>query len=240
MDIYNETWSVYIHINKINNKKYVGITSIKPKYRWSKGNRYKNQPKFYNAILKYGWDNFEHIVVASNLTETEANNFEILLIEKLNTVEFGYNVSKGGKGFRGFHLSQEQKDKISKINSGENNYRSKKVFFNGLIFDCIKQCADYMNVNYRTLKTWLKRDAKPPKEIVDLGLGLVGEDLLTEYYIPKRKNYTVLCEDLEFPSILKCAEYYGYSKTYIKDMLYGKVKLNMFFKDKGLKFKYDY
>jgi hypothetical protein len=31
-----------MHINKINNKKYVGITKQKPEKRWSNGNHYKS------------------------------------------------------------------------------------------------------------------------------------------------------------------------------------------------------
>jgi len=43
-------WQVYIHINKINNKKYVGITSEKdPNKRWKNGLGYKRQI-FYKAI----------------------------------------------------------------------------------------------------------------------------------------------------------------------------------------------
>ena len=43
-------WQVYIHINKINNKKYVGITSEKdPNKRWKNGLGYKQQI-FYKAI----------------------------------------------------------------------------------------------------------------------------------------------------------------------------------------------
>ena len=47
------TYSVYVHENLINGKKYIGITSQKPSYRWGKnGSNYKFQSKFFNAIKK--------------------------------------------------------------------------------------------------------------------------------------------------------------------------------------------
>lgn len=59
-------YSIYIHLNKINDKKYIGITCKKPEIRWANGLGYKKQP-FWNAITKYGWDNFEHIIIKDNL-----------------------------------------------------------------------------------------------------------------------------------------------------------------------------
>lgn len=50
---------VYIHTNKINQKKYVGITSKTPERRWGiNGCNYKDCPAFWNAIQKYGWEEF--------------------------------------------------------------------------------------------------------------------------------------------------------------------------------------
>lgn len=131
-------WSVYIHISP-SNKHYVGITSQKPEKRWRNGRGYKYNTYFTNAINKYGWNNFQHEVIASNLTEDEAKNFEKILIRELksNNEEYGYNLTEGGDGtcgvrrygednhFYGKHHSDETK-KIMKENhphlSGEDNH----------------------------------------------------------------------------------------------------------------------
>ena len=70
------TYSVYKHTNKVNGKVYIGITYNKPEVRWgSNGIGYKRQ-LFWNAIQKYGWDNFTHEI----LFESQAYQKEIELI----------------------------------------------------------------------------------------------------------------------------------------------------------------
>ena len=95
-------WCVYVHTNKINGKHYVGMTGRRPERRWgTNGIGYNNKcTHFYSAIQKYGWDNFDHEIIANNLTKEEAINFEKLLIEKLksNQKEYGYNIASGGNG----------------------------------------------------------------------------------------------------------------------------------------------
>lgn len=93
----DENYIVYIHINKINNKKYIGISSDVKK-RWAnKGKNYYDQV-FGLAIQKYGWDNFEHKILYENLSKEEACKKEQELIKKYKTTEkdFGYNRSEGG------------------------------------------------------------------------------------------------------------------------------------------------
>lgn len=118
MEIYNGTHCVYIHTNKINGKMYVGqtIRGDNPNRRWANGNGYITQKYFYRAIQKYGWDNFDHEVIASNLTKEEADNFEILLIKQLKTYDknYGYNATLGGGGNLGYNLSDCTKQKIKK------------------------------------------------------------------------------------------------------------------------------
>lgn len=94
-------WTVYIHTNKINGKKYVGITSQKVEYRWGKeGNNYLKCTYFFNAIKKYGWESFSHDVIFSGLTEQEAKEKEVELISQYNTSNssHGYNLTYGGQG----------------------------------------------------------------------------------------------------------------------------------------------
>lgn len=108
MEIYNDTYCVYMHTNNINGKKYVGMTCQKPEKRWNSGKGYINNVYFYSAIQKYGWDNFEHDVIASNLTKEEADNFEKLLIKELNLLNpnNGYNLKDGGANSRPSEISR--------------------------------------------------------------------------------------------------------------------------------------
>lgn len=97
------SWCVYVHISP-HGKYYVGITSQKnPNGRWRGGDGYKHNQHFTRAIQKYGWDNFQHEIIASNLFEAEAKNFEKLLIKKLHANDgvHGYNISEGGDGTSG-------------------------------------------------------------------------------------------------------------------------------------------
>lgn len=145
--IIDRKYTVYVHINNINGKMYVGITCQRPQERWSgKGCGYKKCPAFYSAIQKYGWDNFEHFIFASNLTKDEAENMEIILIKKLHTQDkqYGYNIADGGytsipneetrkkmseshrgsrNGMYGRRLSDEQKEICRQRVLGERNVR---------------------------------------------------------------------------------------------------------------------
>lgn len=140
----NKNYCVYIHISP-SGKKYIGQTKLKPEERWGKDGagylrKYKgsdkyHQPAFAQAILKYGWDNFEHEIIASNLTKNKADNLEKLLIKKLDTTnpKYGYNIKEGGSNGRhseetkqklsefnkGKHLSEEHKKKIGESNKGK-------------------------------------------------------------------------------------------------------------------------
>lgn len=116
-------WRVYVHINKTNGKRYVGVTSkVKPEHRWSNGLGYKENSHFYSAIQKYGWDGFEHVIIAEGLTEQDAKSMEKDLIAKWKTQnrEFGYNMTSGGDGTPDYHPSEETRRKLSIARMKEN------------------------------------------------------------------------------------------------------------------------
>lgn len=111
-------FTVYCHINKVNGKRYVGITKQNPKTRWHSGNGYNNSEYFWRAIKKYGWKNFEHKILYENLTKEEAEKIEIQLIAEWKTTNRakGYNIANGGN-----HVGcvpEETKKKISKGHKG--------------------------------------------------------------------------------------------------------------------------
>ncbi len=96
------SYIIYKHTNKINGKVYIGQTIQKAKRRWRGGAGYRNQPIFYNAIKKYGWKNFSHEIIASNIeTLDEANKLEEYWISYYHSYIYdsqcnGYNNTAGG------------------------------------------------------------------------------------------------------------------------------------------------
>lgn len=65
----NKNYTVYIHVNNINGKMYVGITRQSVEQRWQNGKGYKYCAYFQRAIQKYGWQNFSHRVYAAGLSK---------------------------------------------------------------------------------------------------------------------------------------------------------------------------
>lgn len=107
-----QEYCVYVHINKINGKKYIGLSNNIAR-RWrDNGADYGNDTYFAHAIAKYGWDNFEHIILKEHLTKEEADYYEQFYIDYYQSKynQNGYNIRDGGS--RGA-LSESTKEKIS-------------------------------------------------------------------------------------------------------------------------------
>ena len=115
---------VYKHTSP-NNKVYIGITSQNPIRRWRKdGSGYKLHTYFYNAIQKYGWDNFKHEILYSGLSKEDAKQKEIEMISFFDSTNqnHGYNMSSGSEsGSAGYKFTEEQKRHMSEVHKGDKN-----------------------------------------------------------------------------------------------------------------------
>ena len=124
------TYTVYCHISP-SGKRYIGFTGMPIKTRFGNGKSYGSKTRFAKAISKYGWDNFQHIVLEKGLTKEEASEKEIYYINKYNTLDerFGYNIATGGINGKNLNrkLSEETKKKISTANKGKKATEETKI-----------------------------------------------------------------------------------------------------------------
>ncbi len=116
-------WTLYCHRNKLNSKKYFGITSQKPEQRWMNGHGYEKHLPIGRAIRKYGWNAFDHIIIHKNLSEKEAKELERLYIAMYKTQfdNFGYNLTRGGDGVSGLRRDESYRQKVSEAMRGSNH-----------------------------------------------------------------------------------------------------------------------
>lgn len=126
---------VYCATNKVNGKKYIGVVLgdgplerriATHKYAARKG----NQPIFYRAIRKYGFESFSWEVLASDLSDDQAKITEVAKIVELNTFfksenpdcSCGYNMTIGGDGIRGLKFSEQSLAKMRTSHLGQQTW----------------------------------------------------------------------------------------------------------------------
>ena len=121
----NNRYTVYMHVNKTNGKRYIGITSVNPLDRWANGRGYYKNKHFNDSIQKYGWGGFDHLILFSGVEKETACNIEKWLIAEYKTTDrlFGYNLTTGGEHF--LH-SEESKRLMSKNRTGKGRVKRTK------------------------------------------------------------------------------------------------------------------
>ena len=125
----SKNYCVYVH-EFPNGKRYVGITGTDPEKRFIGGTGYKNQPKVYRAIEKYGWGNINHRIIISGITKEQAQGLERYLIGELNTIEDGYNVATGGDRVNGTFLDSYVLDMVRYVRKKGDYYEEIAGFAN--------------------------------------------------------------------------------------------------------------
>ena len=104
-----------------------------------------------SAIIKYGWENITHEIIASGITKESACQLERLLIAEFrsNEPQFGYNNSVGGENpseghradekerqyrsltHKGIKMSEQGKKNISNAKKGKSNGKTGMLGENG-------------------------------------------------------------------------------------------------------------
>ena len=208
-------YTVYQHKNKINGKIYIGITSQKPEQRWgSQGCNYKSSPHFYSAIQKYGWDNFEHNILFTDLTKEQACLKEQELIKEYNSMnrEFGYNSTSGGDIFT---MNEETKQKISQAMIGNQN---------GLGHPCSEEKKEKISNAQKGRKFTEEHKQKLSEAAKNRHVPCSEE----KKQILKEKSHkkSVYCEELDkiFESVQECSRQLGIHATNISKLCNGRGK----------------
>lgn len=113
---------VYIHTSP-EGMKYVGVTTkIRPEIRWgSNGEGYLYNAHFRSAILKHGWNNFQHEVFeVDSAEEMYRKEVELIAFYHSNDPKYGYNNSVGGEHSRkGCTATPEQRKANSERQKGK-------------------------------------------------------------------------------------------------------------------------
>lgn len=114
----NIIYTIYRVVNNINGKVYIGFDSCWPNRQKIHKSSSKNQDgKFYSAIRKYGWNNFEwSILYQSKDRDHCLGEMETYFIKEYNSFNSGYNSTLGGEGSFGLKHTEETKRRISEKN----------------------------------------------------------------------------------------------------------------------------
>ena len=156
-----KSWSVYKHISP-SNKVYVGITS-NIKRRWMASGYYYHLSNTYfsKALDKYGWDNFQHVIIAENLTKQEACAKEKELIAFYKGKNLSYNITNGGEGTLGFKPSKEQIKKrlLTRVTNSDTDYLVIDKNFNYIVCSTEREAAEYLGGTQRNIAHVLKQPA---------------------------------------------------------------------------------
>ena len=141
----SKLWVVYKHTDP-EGKVYIGITCVVPEHRWSNGMKYNDQPVFFRAIIKHGWKNIKHEIVAQGLDFEAACEMEKRLIAEYNSTDrkFGYNVTPGGLSpapYKDRKMSDEKKEISRRLRSEAMKQKWKDPTFRERTVNALRESA---------------------------------------------------------------------------------------------------
>lgn len=121
-------YCIYLVTNLVNRKVYVGqsnnFNNRKKRHKQRAENGQGDSDSFYNAIRKYGWDNFFWRILGYCNTREEAGEAEIecILFFQSHKKKYGYNIQTTTKrNYSSPGIKKETKKRFSKERTGEGN-----------------------------------------------------------------------------------------------------------------------
>lgn len=145
-------YCVYRHTSPTG-KVYIGITQQKPADRWKGGLGYKQNAHFFRAIIKHGWDNFQHDVLCTGFDKDTAYEVERALISAYhsNDKAHGYNLTEGGEVF-------PQPHRPKKYNGGLGPVKPVICIDTGAVYESIGEAARINGVDKGALSRCCQGD----------------------------------------------------------------------------------
>lgn len=118
-------YSIYIIKNTVNEKVYIGQTCQTVKERFNQHLRpstikKRGSYKIYNAIEKYGKENFYYEILEEGISKDDINNKEIYYIEQFDSYNNGYNSTHGGDSKVIYKINDI--DKLTKLYNENKTY----------------------------------------------------------------------------------------------------------------------
>ena len=155
---------IYFLIDRIDGRIYVGKSSAKsPDKRWQNGWGYKTKGSkgigaIGEAINKHGWDNFDKVVRATDLTKDEATKMERYYISILRTTDprFGLNIRSEKYNHSDLYNDYQRKHQTERYNSDEAYRKKRSKYFNNW-------AEKFKQEHGCTYQTWKKHHPKNDK-----------------------------------------------------------------------------
>lgn len=197
-------------------KSYIGqtITSLSVR-AGSRGQRYNDCPIFHQAIIKYGFQNFEVSILAEvkeeQLDATERKYIHLFNTEKPN----GYNANEGGQcgNFKPYKKVYQYDEKTGELineylgireaaSKYQLDYQSLAQCLQGFTYTCGDYCWSYIKMDKYPIHERMLTPDKKQVKMYDLQGNLIEV----------------------FPSIARAAEYVNGERNAIKRVCRGELK----------------
>jgi hypothetical protein len=159
-------------------KKYIGQTAQEKirKQRHSTDSK-RLYCKFYNAVRKYGWENFIYGII-DEYDVQYLDEKEVYFIDFYDTYKSGYNMTLGGQGRKKYDLMFEtygeyykfyRENNLEKIKErGKKYYQNtkdkKKEYYESIREDKLKYLAKWRETNKDKIRQYTKENKERLKE----------------------------------------------------------------------------